>query len=359
VSSTSIGTITAAAFRLDRPGGAWAPIADAPRLNGRAKIGASAVVVAGEVYLIGGYTTTGFSETTEPRLFRYDPDADEYVELAEVPMEVDDTVPGVYQDRYLYLVSGWHGPFNRNIPNVQVYDTKTDAWAQATPIPAPLPGLFGHAGTIVGDRVVYMDGARSTGGFPITDRVFVGRIDPAGTGDLLTIAWTETTTHPGRPTYRAAASQGGTPDDWIVLVGGSDNTYNISGIGYDGQPSPALPQVLTWHPATDTWRAPIVYGAPAPAMDHRGLVPVDGGWVTIGGMTEPGVTTTRVTRYTLGPEGPLGDLDCDDLVGTSDLLVLLATWGPCPDPPATCSADINGDGRVDTADLLMLLARWS
>jgi hypothetical protein len=32
-------------------------------------------------------------------------------------------------------------------------------------------------------------------------------------------------------------------------------------------------------------------------------------------------------------------------------------WNPCPDP-CCCPADLNGDGVVDGADLLILLASW-
>ncbi len=48
------------------------------------------------------------------------------------------------------------------------------------------------------------------------------------------------------------------------------------------------------------------------------------------------------------------DLDGDGNVGTSDLLELLAAWGPNPGHPA----DFDGDGDVGTADLLALLANW-
>lgn len=354
----SFQTITPAAYRLDWPGGAWTPIADAPTLNGKAKIGANAAAVAGKAYLIGGYTVGG-GEVTEPRLFRYDPGSDVYVALADVPTEVDDTVTGVYQDRYLYLVSGWHGPFNRNVPNVQVYDTANDTWQQATPIPDPLPGLFGHAGTIVGNRIVYMDGARMGASFPISDRVFVGRIDPDDVGDVTTIAWQERPAHPGRPTYRAACSQGPTGDGRLLLVGGSDNTYNFTGNGYNGQPSLPLAQVLAHVPETGSWTALDVFGPHVPTMDHRGLVRVGDAWVTIGGMTAPGMTTDAVYLMTPGPDGPTGDLDCDDVVGFSDVLLILAEWGPCPDPPAWCAADLDDDGMVGFSDILVVLASWS
>lgn len=52
-----------------------------------------------------------------------------------------------------------------------------------------------------------------------------------------------------------------------------------------------------------------------------------------------------------------GDLNGDGVVDVSDLLILLAAWGPCPDG-ATCPADMNGDGAVDVSDLLTLLANW-
>lgn len=54
-----------------------------------------------------------------------------------------------------------------------------------------------------------------------------------------------------------------------------------------------------------------------------------------------------------------GDLDRDCIVGITDLLMLLAAWGPCPDPcPPFCLGDIDGDCNVGVTDLLLLLANW-
>jgi len=293
------GTITPASFRLNVPGSQWQPIADAPLLNGRAKIGASAVTVKGMVYLIGGYTVDRRSETTEHRLFRYDPDIDDYVQLADVPVEVDDTVAAVYQDRYIYLISGWHGPVNNNVLNVQVYDPKSDTWAQATPIPGPSRGLFGHAGTIIENRIIYGDGVRTGGGFHINDRVFVGTIDPAGEGDVTSIDWIEVAAHSGSPTYRAAASQGPANRCWMLLIGGTDNPYNFNGTGYNGEPSEPLDQILAYKPATDQWCTLAAIGDHQPTMDHRGLVRAGSTWVTVGGMVAPGQATDKVYRLKL------------------------------------------------------------
>ena len=46
------------------------------------------------------------------------------------------------------------------------------------------------------------------------------------------------------------------------------------------------------------------------------------------------------------------DLDDNAVVGVSDLLSLLASWGPCKG----CPADFDGNGHVGVSDLLSLLA---
>ena len=48
------------------------------------------------------------------------------------------------------------------------------------------------------------------------------------------------------------------------------------------------------------------------------------------------------------------DLDGDCRVGITDLLAVLAAWGPCPD----CPEDLDGDGQAGLLDLLRLLADW-
>ena len=52
------------------------------------------------------------------------------------------------------------------------------------------------------------------------------------------------------------------------------------------------------------------------------------------------------------------DLDGDCKVGVKDLLILLGSWGPCPDPPVGCPADLVVDGAVGVKDLLFLLGNW-
>lgn len=49
------------------------------------------------------------------------------------------------------------------------------------------------------------------------------------------------------------------------------------------------------------------------------------------------------------------DSNSDSQVNVTDLLTLLAAWGPCPAP---CAADSNSDGNVNVTDLLTLLGAW-
>jgi len=51
------------------------------------------------------------------------------------------------------------------------------------------------------------------------------------------------------------------------------------------------------------------------------------------------------------------DFDDNAVVGVSDLLALLASWGPCP-PKGNCPADFDGNGNVGVKDLLILLGNW-
>ena len=48
------------------------------------------------------------------------------------------------------------------------------------------------------------------------------------------------------------------------------------------------------------------------------------------------------------------DLDDNAVVGVSDLLSLLGSWGPCKD----CPADFDDNGAVGVSDFLALLANW-
>ncbi|MCP3902300.1 MAG: hypothetical protein GY715_01580 [Planctomycetes bacterium] len=51
------------------------------------------------------------------------------------------------------------------------------------------------------------------------------------------------------------------------------------------------------------------------------------------------------------------DLDGDGLVGFSDLLIVIGSWGPCGDCER-CTADLDGNCTVGFSDVLALIANW-
>lgn len=104
-------------------------------------------------------------------------------------------------------------------------------------------------------------------------------------------------------------------------------------------------------------------------VDSGGVSPVSGGEFELSGtigQPDANVMVASGGNYELqagfwvvvaGPPCP-GDVDGSGEVDVTDLLELIAAWGPCPDPGPPCSADIDEDGEVDVADLLALIAAW-
>lgn len=260
------------------------------------RLAATAASVGELAYVFGGYTIADDgAETSTPFVHSFDPQTSEFTELSPMPVPVDDAVSVTYANRYIYLISGWHDLGNVNL--VQQYDTKTDTWAQATPIPGN--SLFGHAGGIVGRKMAYCDGVtvranpNAARSFVASNECFVGVIDEK---DSRRIDWRPIAPHSGLPRYRMAAA--GIPS-WnsVLFVGGSENPYNYNGIGYDGNPSEPSRSALLLDLETLAWLK-IEHDGVA-SMDHRGLVPYHDGWITVGGMLSGQTVTDGVVSYSL------------------------------------------------------------
>ncbi len=52
------------------------------------------------------------------------------------------------------------------------------------------------------------------------------------------------------------------------------------------------------------------------------------------------------------------DFDADGVVGIADFLLVLGSWGACPEPCPPCVADIDGDCEVGITEFLTLLGNW-
>ena len=281
-------TIANTAYSLDPATGKWIELRAVPGPAGR--IGASAIGAREQVFLLGGYVLDGQDgEITVRDVSVYEPEAHRWYRGADLPVAIDDSVLGVYRDRYLYVVSGWS---NKNaVANVQVYDIEKDKWAQATPVPGT--PVFGHAGAVVDDTIVYVDGAlKSPSGTPpyvVSDECWMGKIDHK---DITKVQWTKLPAHPGTARYRIAAGAS-EKDHKIYFSGGTDNPYNYNGIGYDGHPSEPSPVTFAFDVRGGKWET-VTDKTPDPTMDHRGLLVTRNGLVILGGMEKGQQVTAKV-----------------------------------------------------------------
>jgi N-acetylneuraminic acid mutarotase len=273
--------ITNKSFAMDLPTGKWTEVRAVPGVAGR--LAASAAALKDQIILIGGYVVDGQGgETTVSDVNIYYPDEDRWYRAEDTPTPVDDSVLGVYRDRYLYLVSGW----SKTDPTrkVQIYDAEKNKWMEGTPIPGT--PVFGHAGALLGDTIVYIDGAYKNPNGPnpkyvSSSECWMGKISKA---DLTKIEWTKLPDHPGSARYRIAAGAS-EKDSKIYFSGGTDNPYNYNGIGYNGQPSEPSPVTFAFNLKTGKWET-INENTPDPVMDDRYLLPTRRGLLIVGGMTK-------------------------------------------------------------------------
>jgi N-acetylneuraminic acid mutarotase len=277
------------AYELDPDTGKWAELHSVPGTVGR--LGATAVGAREHVFLFGGYVVDAQGgETTLPDVNVYEPLSDRWFRAEDMPVAVDDSVAGAYRDRFIYVVSGYSK--NDAVHNVQVYDAQKNKWSQATPIPGT--PVFGHAGAVVGDTIVYVDGAQRNpaGGQPkyvASDECWMGKIDHH---DLTKIQWTKLPTHPGTARFRIAAGAS-EKDQKVYFSGGAANPYNFNGIGYNGVPAEPSPVTFAFNARSGKWET-LNENTPQPTMDHRGLVVIPEGLVVVGGMEKAQQVTSRV-----------------------------------------------------------------
>jgi len=195
-----------------------------------------------------------------------------------LPIAVRDAVSGVYKDRYVYVIGGFtkNGPTNQ----VQLYDSETDKWTSAT-ASSGLP-VFGHAGGIVNDSIVYVGGAMASSGkpgFTPSDEAWIGKIDRK---DPRKIEWSKLPLPPSAARYRIAAVAS-EKDQRIYFAGGSDKVYEFNGIGLDGTPAEPSPMTFAYNVKSSAWET-IQQNVPTPSMDHRGMAVSSDGLIIVGGM---------------------------------------------------------------------------
>ena len=288
--------VTTEAYSLDASTGKAFTIHPVPGTAGR--IGAMAIGAGDRVVLVGGYVLYQGGGMAVPDVNLYEPAHDRWERGPDMPTPVGDGVIGVYHERYVYVIGGRsnRGP----VSTVQIFDLEKNRWSTGTPIPGD--GIFGHAGAIVGESIILVDGARSNSSsaslkYLATEQCWEGKIDHHHPG---TIAWSKLPAHPGAARFRIAAG-GSEKDEKVYFVGGTDNPFDYHGVGYDGKPSEPSPVSFDFNLRTGKWET-INENLANPTMDHRGLLVTREGLVVIGGMGQGQEVTGRVVVLPKEPQ---------------------------------------------------------
>jgi N-acetylneuraminic acid mutarotase len=271
-------SVTNAANALNVGYNKWTTIRSVP---GSGRLGAAAAGVREQVFLIGGFVPDGTGlQAIVPDLSVYDALALRWYRGPDLPTPVRDAVVGVYRDRYIYVVGGFskRGPTNE----VQVYDTDAQRWLRATPYPGA--AVFGHAGTVVGNSIIYVDGAKSSGAatgprFVPSDECWIGKIDRH---DPKKIQWSKLPPHPGTGRYRIAAG-GSDQDNKAYFAGGSSSIYDYNGIDLEKKPAEPSPTVFAYNLKSRAWET-ITVANPNPTMDEHALIVSSEGLIVVGGI---------------------------------------------------------------------------
>jgi N-acetylneuraminic acid mutarotase len=274
------------------------PVPIAKPINGlTGRLASVATAINDTAYVFGGYTVAkDHSEVSVPDVYAYHVLTDKYQPLTAMPVPVDDSVALPYKNRYIYLVSGWHNDGNVNL--VQLFDTKTNQWQQASPFPGK--PVFGHAGGIVDNTLIICDGVRVD--VHITKRRSYAAEHACYRGDInpkepRSISWHQVKHPTGSSRYRMAAkgiTDATTNSKEIIFIGGSNNPYNYNGIGYNGEASAPSNEIWRYNIATAKWK--ITYSNIA-TMDHRGLLELNGKLLTLGGMGENQQVLSTINYY--------------------------------------------------------------
>lgn len=282
-------SITPKTYVLRFKSGKWSEGKPVPGVAGR--LGASAIGVKSQIFVFGGYTVDGRGEeSVVSDVNSYLPDQHRWYRAADIPVPVDRAVIGMVHDRYIYLIGGRSrkGPVN----NVQVYDVEKNTWSQATPFPGP--PVFGHAGGVADETIVYVDGAKmsANGQYNLSDECWMGKIDRK---DPNKIQWSKLPAHPG-PGRFGIVGGAAEKDHRVFFSGGSRTIFNFKGVDQDGQQPDISPVTFLFDLHGNQWET-LAENTQDVRADVNGLAFSQLGPLVLGGTQKNAAITAAVLAF--------------------------------------------------------------
>ncbi|MFZ0733330.1 MAG: kelch repeat-containing protein [Candidatus Sulfotelmatobacter sp.] len=279
-------SVTNKVYVLHFKSGKWTEGRPVPGVAGR--LGASAVGLKGQVFVFGGYTVDGQgNEFIASDVNVYLADEHRWYRGADIPLPVASAVIGVSHDRYIYLIGGQStkGPIN----SVQVYDILKNTWSDATQFPGT--PVFGHAGGLTDDTIVFVDGAKKNPGsgppYVASDECWMGKIDRK---DPDKIAWTKLPAHPGPGRFGIAAGGG---EHKILFTGGTTAPHNYKFLDHDGKQAEISPVTFAYELRGNRWDT-IADDTDDVRADARGILFTPLGPIVVGGTLKNSAISARV-----------------------------------------------------------------
>jgi len=278
-------------YQLHLSSAKWITGHPVPGVAGR--LGASAIGAKGQIFVFGGYVVDAQgNELTVGDANAYLVDAHRWYRAEDIPLPVDSAVVGVTHDRYIYIVGGRskNGPVN----NVQVYDIEKNAWSPATPFPGT--PVFGHAGALADETIVFVDGAKknTAEGAPYlaSDECWIGHIDHK---DPFKIEWAKLPAHPGPGRFGIAAGAG--DGHKILFSGGTALPHNFKGLDSEGKPAELSTVSFAYELHGNKWTT-LSEDTYDVRTDARGILTTPIGAMILGGMVNNHAVTARAMLLT-------------------------------------------------------------
>ena len=273
-------------YVLSLKSGKWVEGRPVPGVAGR--LGSAAIGAKGQVFVFGGYVLDGQgNELTVGDANSYIPEDHRWYRAADLPIPFDGAVIGVTHDRFIYVIGGRakDGPVN----NIQVYDIDKNAWSHATPSPGT--PVFGHAGGITDETIVYVDGAKKDAGghYVSSDECWLGKIDRK---DPNKIEWSKLPAHPGPGRFGIVAGAG-EREHRVLFSGGTLVPHNFKGLADDGKPAEISPVTFAFDLHGSRWET-IMEDTYDVRADERGVVFTPLGPLILGGTLKNSAVSARV-----------------------------------------------------------------